>query len=123
MPSIKSATPQFLVSKLSEAIRFYEERLGFITDFVYEDFYASVSRDGAPIHLKCAPKLEAERTHRKSGGHLDAFIDVSGVRELHEELAAREVPIIRPLEERPWGTLDFSVEDSDGYIICFSEDA
>ncbi len=123
MPSIKSATPQFLVSKLSEAIRFYEERLGFMTDFVYEDFYASVSRDGAPIHLKCAPKLEAERTHRKSGGHLDAFIDVSGVRELHEELAAREVPISRSLETRPWGTLDFYVEDPDGYIICFSEDA
>lgn len=121
MPSIKTAAPQFLVSKLSDAIAFYEERLGFTTDFVYGGFYASVSRDGAPIHLKCAKKLEAERDHRRSGEHLDAVLDVSGVRELYEELARRGAPITKPLEERPWSTLDFYVEDLDGYILCFSE--
>ena len=123
MPSIKTAAPQFLVSNLSDALAFYEERLGFTTDFVYDDFYASVSRDGAPIHLKCAPKLEAERAHRKSGEHLDAFLDVSGVRELLEELDGRGAPISKPLERRPWGVLDFYVEDLDGYILCFSEAA
>jgi catechol 2,3-dioxygenase-like lactoylglutathione lyase family enzyme len=123
MPSIKRAAPQFLVSKLDDAIAFYEERLGFTTDFVYSDFYASVSRDGVPIHLKCAPKLEAERAHRRSGGHLDAFVDVSQIRALHDELVARGAPITKPLEERPWGTLDFHVEDPDGYILCFSEAA
>jgi catechol 2,3-dioxygenase-like lactoylglutathione lyase family enzyme len=123
MPSIKTAAPQFLVSNLSDALAFYEERLGFTTDFVYGDFYASVSRDGAPIHLKCAPKLEAERAHRKSGEHLDAFLDVSGVQELLEELVGRDVPISKPLERRPWGALDFYVEDPDGYILCFSEAA
>lgn len=55
MPAIKRVAPQFLVSKLGDAIAFYEERLGLTTDFVYGDFYASVSRDGVPIHLKCAP--------------------------------------------------------------------
>jgi catechol 2,3-dioxygenase-like lactoylglutathione lyase family enzyme len=123
MPSIRAAAPQFLVSKLSRALSFYEERLNFTVDFVYEDFYASVSRDGATIHLKCAPKLEAERAHRRSGEHLDAYLDVSGVRELHEELVGRGVPILKPLEERPWRALDFYVEDPDGYILCFSEAA
>ncbi len=80
MPVIKQAVPQFLVNKLEDAIAFYVVRLGFTTDFVFDDFYASVSRDGASIHLKCAPKLEAERVHRKSGEHLDAFFAVSGVR-------------------------------------------
>lgn len=123
MPAIKRVAPQFLVSKLGDAIAFYEERLGFTTDFVYGDFYASVSRDGVPIHLKCAPKLDAERAHRRSGEHLDAFLDVSGIRALHDELVARGAPITKPLEERPWGTLDFHVEDQDGYILCFSEAA
>jgi uncharacterized glyoxalase superfamily protein PhnB len=121
MPAIKSAAPQFLVSDLGDAIAFYEGRLGFTTDFVYGDFYASVSRDGAPIHLKCAPKLDAERAHRRSGEHLDAFLDVSDVRALHDELVRRGAPINEPLAERPWGTVDFQVVDPDGYILCFSE--
>ena len=121
MPLIKTAAPQFLVSNLEEALALYERHLGFSADFVYDDFYASVSRDGAPIHLKCAPKLEAERAHRKSGEHLDAFLDVSGVQELYEEISGRGTSITKPLGKRPWGALDFYVEDLDGYILCFSE--
>jgi uncharacterized glyoxalase superfamily protein PhnB len=121
MASIRAAAPQFLVAELSDALSFYEERLGFGVDFVYDDFYAAVSRDGAVIHLKCAPKLDAERAHRRSGEHLDAFLAVSGVRDLHDELVGRNVPIAKPLTQEPWGALDFHVEDPDGYILCFSE--
>jgi catechol 2,3-dioxygenase-like lactoylglutathione lyase family enzyme len=121
MASISTAAPQFLVSNLRDTLTFYEERLGFVRDFVYADFYASVSRDGAAIHLKCAPKLEAERAHRKSGQHLDAYLPVSGIHELHEEFVGRGAPIVKPLAEHPWGTRDFYVEDPDGYILCFSE--
>lgn len=121
MASIIAAAPQFLVEKLNDSLEFYEQRLGFSLDFVYQDFYASVSRDRAVIHLKCAPKLAAERAHRKSAEHLDAYLVVSGVGELHEELARRGAPIVRALEQRPWGTRDFYVEDPDGYILCFSE--
>jgi uncharacterized glyoxalase superfamily protein PhnB len=121
MTSITAAAPQFLVETLSDSLAFYEQRLGFSCDFVYEDFYASVSRDHAVIHLKCAPKLEAERAHRRSEEHLDAYLVVSGVGELYEELVSRGAPITKPLEQRPWGTRDFYVEDPDGYILCFSE--
>jgi catechol 2,3-dioxygenase-like lactoylglutathione lyase family enzyme len=121
MASITAAAPQFLVQKLDDSLAFYEQRLGFSRDFVYEDFYASVSRDGAVIHLKCAPKLEAERAHRRSGEHLDAYLAVSGVGELHEEFIARGALITKPIGQRPWGTRDFHVEDPDGYVLCFSE--
>jgi len=121
MAWISIAAPQFLVNSLCDAIAFYEGRLGFRCDFVYSDFYACVSRDGAAIHLKCAPKLEAERAHRKMGEHLDAYLVVSGIDELHEEFVRRGAPIVKPLEKREWGTRDFYVEDPDGYILCFSE--
>jgi uncharacterized glyoxalase superfamily protein PhnB len=121
MASIIASAPQFLVEKLNASLIFYEQRLGFSRDFVYEDFYASVSRDRAVIHLKCAPKLEAERTHRRAGEHLDAYLAVFGVRELHEEFVGRGAPIVKPLEQRPWGACDFYVEDPDGYVLCFSE--
>ena len=123
MPSILSAAPQFLVDDLERSLAFYEERLGFERDFVYEGFYASVSRGGAVIHLKCAPKLDAERAHRKAEEHLDAFLAVTGVEALHAEIAGRGAPIARALEQRPWGARDFYVADPDGYVLCFSETA
>jgi uncharacterized glyoxalase superfamily protein PhnB len=81
----------------------------------------SVSRDGAVIHLKCASRLEEERAHRKAGEHLDAYLAVSGIGDLHDELVGRGALIAKALEERPWGTRDFHVEDPDGHILCFSE--
>src|SRR5262252_6132631 len=121
MASIETAAPQFLVDKLDDALDFYERRLGFSRDFVYEGFYGGVSRDRAVIHLKCAPKLEAERAHRRVGEHLDAFLIVSGIDDLYAELVGRGAPIANALERKPWGTRDFTVEDPDGHILCFSE--
>src|SRR5688572_14994066 len=81
--------PQFLVDDLPTAITYYQEKLGFDLDFCYESFYASVSRDGFAIHLKCAPKTIADRSHRKQHEHLDVYIGVVGVATLHDELRSR----------------------------------
>ncbi|PWT88891.1 MAG: hypothetical protein C5B55_12290 [Blastocatellia bacterium] len=118
---ITSLAPQFLVDDLSQAVAYYRDRLGFASDFVYESFYASVSRDGFSIHLKCAPKNVAERTHRKQNEHLDAYIGVRDIEGLFDELKSKGANIIRSLEERPWGCKDFYVEDPEGYLLCFSE--
>jgi len=114
-------SPQFLVDDLGRSIEYYCRRLGFEVDFRYETFYASVSRDGCSIHLKCGPKIEADRTHRRQQEHLDAYIAVRNAATLHDELATRGALITRPLEERPWSCRDFYVEDPDGYILSFSE--
>jgi catechol 2,3-dioxygenase-like lactoylglutathione lyase family enzyme len=113
--------PQFLVDDLGRSIEYYCRRLGFELDFNYEDFYASVSRDGCAIHLKAAPKTEADRTHRKQHDHLDAYIAVRNAAALHDDLRSRGALVTKPLEERPWSCRDFYVEDPDGYILCFSE--
>jgi catechol 2,3-dioxygenase-like lactoylglutathione lyase family enzyme len=114
--------PQFLVDDLSAAIAYYRDSLGFELDFVYESFYASVSRDGFSMHLKCAPKTAADRIHRKQNEHLDAYVGVQGIEALFDELKSKGALIIRSLEERPWGCRDFYVEDPDGYLLCFSEE-
>jgi catechol 2,3-dioxygenase-like lactoylglutathione lyase family enzyme len=118
---VTGITPQFLVDDLDRAIAHYRDQLCFVLDFQYESFYAAVSRDGFAIHLKCAPKLSAEREHRKQNEHLDAYISVSGIRGLFTELQTGGARIFKPLEERPWACFDFYVEDPDGYILCFSE--
>jgi len=113
--------PQFLVDNLDRAIAYYVDKLGFELDFTYESFYASVSRDGFAIHLKCAPKTAADREHRRQNEHLDAYVAVSGVRGLFSELQTRGAQVMKPLQEEPWACVDFYVEDPDGNILCFSE--
>ena len=121
MASIEFVAPQLLVDDLSVSIAYYEQELGFRTEFVYEGFYAALSRGGATLHLKCAPKTEADRRHRSEGGHLDAFFEVRGVEELHAEFRERNGQRVGDLAERPWASRDFTVEDPDGYRLCFSE--
>lgn len=118
---ITGIAPQFLVDDLEQAVAYYCEKLGFELEFKYEGFYAAVKRDGFAIHLKCAPKLEAEREHRKENEHLDAYVSVADIRGLYSELEGRGAKITRPLEARPWACVDFYVEDADGYVLCFSE--
>jgi catechol 2,3-dioxygenase-like lactoylglutathione lyase family enzyme len=118
---ITGIAPQFLVDDLDRTIAYYCDKLGFALDFNYDSFYASVSRDGFAIHLKCAPKTIADREHRHQNEHLDAYISVTAVRDLFADFQSRGAHIIKPLEQRPWNCLDFYVEDPDGYILCFSE--
>ena len=91
-------------------------------DFVYDSFYAGVSRGGVLIHLKCAPKTVSDRANRKEHEHLDAYVAVAGVEALYQELQSRGALVTKPLGPRPWGHADFYVEDPDGYIVCFSEE-
>ena len=95
---VTGIAPQFLVDDLDVAIAYYRERLGFHLDFCHESFYASVSRDGFSIHLKCAPKTLADRAHRKEHEHLDAYIEVTGAADLHSELRSRGALITKTLE-------------------------
>ena len=117
---ITGIAPQFLVDDLDRATAYYCDKLGFALDFEYESFYASVSRDGFAIHLKHGPPL-ADRERRRREEQLDAYVSVSGIHELFNDVTNRGANVCKPLEERPWQTLDFYVEDADGYILCFSE--
>jgi uncharacterized glyoxalase superfamily protein PhnB len=118
-----SIAPQFLVADLQVAIDYYRDRLGFEQKIAWEDFYASVIRDGAEIHLKCAPGLAGEREHRRVNDHIDAMITVADAESLFEEISGRGALIHQTLETQPWGARDFIVLDPDGHIVCFAEDA
>jgi len=118
---INGIAPQFLVDDLDQAIDCYRDQLGFEVDFIYDGFYAGVSRNGRSIHLKCAPKTGSDRQHRRQHEHLDAYVDVTGIDALYEALKSSGANITRALAEQPWHCKDFYVEDVDGHILCFSE--
>ena len=74
------------------------------------------------LHLKEAPKNDAERRYRRQHEHLDAAAGVDGIEAFYARCVANGATILRPLAPSDWGTKDFYVEDPDGYIISFGGD-
>src|SRR5689334_3540042 len=107
-PRLTSFAPQFLVDDLARSIAYYR-RLGFAFGEPWEGFYAIGARDGLELHLKEAPKHEAERRHRRENEHLDAAAGVDGVEAFYARCVANGATVIRPLAATAWGTKDFYV--------------
>jgi catechol 2,3-dioxygenase-like lactoylglutathione lyase family enzyme len=117
-PRVTSLAPQFLVDDLSRSIAFYE-KLGFAFGTPWDGFYAIGALDGLELHLKEAPKSAVDRQHRRANEHLDAAAGVDGIEAYFERCVSKGVTILRPIAPTAWGTLDFYVEDPDGYVIAF----
>ena len=117
-PRLTSLAPQFLVDELERSIAYYR-KLGFTFGEPWEGFYAIGVLDGLELHLKEAPKNQAERQHRRENEHLDAVADVEGIEVFYEQCIANGATILKPLAATAWGTKDFYIDDPDGYIVCF----
>src|SRR5882672_7375422 len=117
-PRVTSLAPQFLVDDLARSITYYQ-KLGFTFGDPWDGFYAIGRLDGLELHLKEAPKNDAERRYRRANEHLDAAAGVAGIEPFYAQCTAKGVTIIKPLAATPWGAKDFYVEDPDGYVVSF----
>ena len=117
-PRVTSFAPQFIVDNLERSITYYR-KLGFTFGDPWGGFYVIGNLDGLELHLKQAPKNQAERHHRRDNEHLDASAGVDGIEAFYEQCIANGVAILKPLTDTEWGTRDFYIEDPDGYIVCF----
>lgn len=115
---ITSFAPQLLVDDLARSMAFYR-KLGFAFGEPWGGFYAIGQRDGLELHLKEAPKNEAERRQRRDHEHLGAAAGVDGIEAFYQQCVANGVTIVRQLAATEWGTRDFYIEDPDGHIISF----
>lgn len=117
---IRRIVPQLLVLDLERAIAFYVRQLGFTLCFCYEDFYAGVEKDGHSIHLKKGSYSIQERITRRLNEDLDLIFSVDDIHVLFEKIAKKDVEVVQPLREMPYGT-EFYVSDPDGHVIAFMD--
>ena len=113
---ILALVESLLVDDLKRSIAYYQ-KIGFTFGEPWEGFYAIGILDGLELHLKEAPKNDADREHRRNNDHLDASAGVDGIEAFYEQCVANGVTILKPLAVTAWGTKDFYIEDPDGYVI------
>jgi uncharacterized glyoxalase superfamily protein PhnB len=124
MPKLSSAAPTFAVADVGEAIRWYQEQLGFTTYPFPETppyVFAIVSRDTVEIMFQHVPDYEKPNLYgRRPGGVWDAYIRMEGLKEFYQSIKDR-VEIVLPLRKQPYGDWEFEVKDPNGYVLVFSE--
>ena len=114
--------PVLRVKDMARSLAFYRAQLGFKLEFLHENFYASVVRDGCHLHLQCAPPAERDQVAFERNEHLDACIIVRDTYELSQSLMAANVTFTVSLRQMSYGS-EFYVRDPDGYILGFVQPA
>jgi catechol 2,3-dioxygenase-like lactoylglutathione lyase family enzyme len=126
---LKKLTPNLIVSNVERSLAFYRDVLGFAVAFTVPEasplVFAAVQSGPVEIFLNAPEAATAEYPalkNRPLGGTLTLFIEVVGVRAVHDSLKDR-VEIVMPLETKWYGMTEFAFEDPDGYLITFAEPA
>jgi catechol 2,3-dioxygenase-like lactoylglutathione lyase family enzyme len=117
-----SIAPVFRVADLSRSLAFYRDQLGFTVEFLYENFYASVGRDGCHIHLKCSAPAPRDQAAFEQAEHIDVCISVQSAEALSARFASAGAPFVVPLRHTRYGA-EFYVRDPDGYVLGFVQSA
>jgi catechol 2,3-dioxygenase-like lactoylglutathione lyase family enzyme len=117
---LKQAIPNVFVKDFQAALAYYTGSLGFHLLFVYRDipFYAHVARDEAILAIRHVTKPVID--HSTGEALLSAFIEVSDVNALHEQLQTAGAHIWQAPRDEPWAMRSLIVSDLDDNLICFA---
>ena len=113
------AIPILAVEDVRIARDYFTDVLGFTCEGFHEPageaVYAIVSRDGTTLHIQ----IRRRPSETRQAHETDAFILVDDVDAIHAELRDR-VPVLRDIQDEPYGMRDFTVELPFGPRIAFA---
>jgi uncharacterized glyoxalase superfamily protein PhnB len=112
--SIGQAVPELPVEDVERAQRHYRDALGFEIGWLYpgKEIGAASRGNVAIFFRKRTPPFEAA-VHWVFAEDIDAT---------YAELESSGANIVEPLEKKPWGLRQFTVEDLDGNRFYFHHD-
>ena len=130
MVRFEAAVPQFTVPDVVRTAEYYRDVLGFeITGYWNGEragletdpppVFGIVRRDRVQVFFNRADAASV-RTGRAEDAY-DAYLRVSGVNALFEELRARGAEIVDGPEDRVYGQHELVVRDCNGLVLAFGE--
>jgi len=117
--TFQRSVPVFRMFDVAKTREFYIDYLGFTVDFEHRfhddaPLFMGMSRDGLTFFLS------EHHGDGSPGAHV--VVQMSGVDELHGELAAKRYRYMNPgIQTQEWGTRELCVVDPCGNKIIFSE--
>lgn len=120
---LKSIAPQFVVPDVVKTAEFYRDELGFTILGYFADppVFAMVARDGVEIHFGKADgdHVQVNESVRRGLG-TDAYIWVTDINALFEELSARDVEILEGPVKRIYECTEVVIRDCNGFQLVFA---
>jgi catechol 2,3-dioxygenase-like lactoylglutathione lyase family enzyme len=130
--SFIAAVPQFTVPDVVQTAEYYRNVLGFQIAGYWNGERVSFATDPPPvfaivwrdqIQMFFNRADEPEVRARPTEGAPHAYLRVTGIDALAEELRSRGAEILDGPEDRTYGQRELVVTDCNGLILCFGEDA
>jgi len=119
-----SIAPQFVVPDVTRTAEWYRDNLGFtIMGYFFSDppVYAIVERGGVKIHFGKGDSDETFSNTMIRKMSMDAYILVSDIVALYDELRSLGVEMPYAPTERVYGRTEIEVTDCDGHKLIFGE--
>ncbi len=114
LSSIGHPVPELPVMDVERAQQHYRDALGFEIGWLYPDKgIGSVLRPGVTIFLRKREPPFEPAVHWVFAEDIDAT---------YQELKSSGANIVDPLERKPWGLRQFTVQDLDGNLFYFHHD-
>ena len=112
MTTIGQPVPELPSANLERSARYYTEKLGFTRQWAFPDII-SISRDDVAIFFRKTEERITPQVHWIFSEDVDAT---------HTEMKEAGAAIVEPIENKPWGLRQFTVEDPDGHRFHIHHD-
>ncbi len=124
---MKNLTPNLMVEDVNQTVDFYKNVLGFNLIATVPETgqfnWAMMKQGGVEMQFQLRASLAEEIPSFKDrpiGGALTLYIGVEGIEELHARLKDK-VTIVQDMHTTFYGTQEFALQDSNGFVISFAE--
>ncbi len=116
--------PSFPVADVNRSVEFYQDLLGFqlVRITGKDDVTRAFLRAGELRIVLRSTSGDSNLDYRQPSmeDRIMLHIPIVGVQDLYKRIRGR-VPLVRDLEPRLFGVIEFTIEDMDGILLTFSE--